>query len=756
MDKLFRKDAFKYHALGRPGKIEVIPTKPHSTQRDLSLAYSPGVADPCLAIKDNPEDVYKYTTKGNLVAVISNGTAVLGLGDIGPEAGKPVMEGKGLLFKIFSDIDVFDIEVNEKDPEKIVQIVKAIAPTFGGINLEDIKAPECFYIEERLKEELDIPLMHDDQHGTAIISSAGLLNALEIIGKKIEDIKIVVSGSGAAAVSCTKLYIKLGANPKNIIMLDSKGVISKDRKDLTEIKKMFITDKPIHTLEEAIKGADMFLGLSVGNLLKPEYLKNMAENPIVFALANPIPEISYDLAMKTRPDTLMATGRSDYPNQINNVLGFPFIFRGALDVRAKKINEEMKLAAAKALAELAKQPVPEEVNLAYGINNLKFGKDYIIPKPTDPRLIETIAPAVAKAAIESGVARKPIADWEKYKEELRKRMGLTNPLKRQMRGACRKDPKKILLTDAEHYNILKAAEIVSNEKLAIPILLGDKNKIKALIKEHELELKKSTIIDYKSELYKEKREEYSEQLFQKRQRKGMTKFAASEFMKLKSYYSMMMLENGETDAVLSGLTRNYPDTIRPALQIIGKKPKTEIVSGLYIVITKKGPLFLSDCTINKNPNSEELVQIALQTAEVVKRFNIKPVMAMLSYSNFGSVDSEEPIKVRQAVSILHEKHPELDVDGEVQANIALDSDLMKDSFPFAKILNSEVNTLIFPNLSAANISYKLLNKTAGFEIIGPILNGMNKPVHVLQMGSGVNEIVNMIMVAAMDAQNISE
>ena len=753
MDKLFRKDAFKYHALGRPGKIEVIPTKPHSTQRDLSLAYSPGVADPCLAIKDNPEDVYKYTTKGNLVAVISNCTAVLGLGDIGPEAGKPVMEGKGLLFKIFSDIDVFDIEVNEKDPEKLVQIVKAIAPTFGGINLEDIKAPECFYIEERLKEELDIPLMHDDQHGTAIISSAGLLNALEIIGKKIEDIKIVVSGSGAAAVSCTKLYIKLGANPKNIIMLDSKGVISKDRKDLTEIKKMFITDKPIHTLEEAIKDADMFLGLSVGNLLKPEYLETMAENPIVFALANPIPEISYDLAMKTRPDTLMATGRSDYPNQINNVLGFPYIFRGALDVRAKKINEEMKLAAAKALAKLAKEPVPEEVNLAYGINNLKFGKDYIIPKPTDPRLIETIAPAVAKAAIDSGIARKSIPDWEKYKEDLRKRMGLTNPLKRQMRGSCKKDPKKILLTDAEHYNILKAAEIVANEKLAIPILLGDKSKIKALIKKHELELKKSTIIDYKSELNKEKREEYTEQLFQKRQRKGMTKHAASEFMKLKSYYSIMMLENGETDAVLSGLTRNYPDTIRPALQIIGRKPGAEIVSGLYIIITKKGPLFLSDCTINKNPNTDELVQIALQTAEVVKRFNINPVIAMLSYSNFGSVDADEPIKVRNAVSILHERHPEIEIDGEVQANIALDSDLMKESFPFAKILDSEVNTLIFPNLSAANIAYKLLNKTAGFEIIGPILNGMNKPVHVLQMGSGVNEIVNMIMVAVMDAQN---
>ncbi len=752
MDKLFRKDAFNYHALGRPGKIEVIPTKPYSTQRDLSLAYTPGVADPCLAIKKNPDDVYKYTAKGNLVAVISNGTAVLGLGDIGPVAGKPVMEGKGLLFKVFADVDVFDIELNEKDPDRLVEVVKAIAPTFGGINLEDIKAPECFYIEDRLKEELDIPLMHDDQHGTAIISSAGLLNALDVIGKKIEEIKIVVSGAGAAAVSCTKLYMQLGAKPENIIMCDSRGVIHKDRTDLNEIKKQFATDKPVHTMEEAIKGADMFLGLSVAGLLTPEMLLSMAANPIVFALANPVPEISYDLAMKTRSDVVMATGRSDYPNQINNVLGFPFIFRGALDVRATKINEAMKLAAAKALAGLAREPVPEEVNIAFGISNLKFGRDYLIPKPTDPRLIETVAPAVARAAMESGVARRSIEDWEKYKEELRKRMGLTNPLKRQMKAACRNNPKRVLLADAEHYNVLKAAEIVVNEKLAEPILMGNAKKIKRIIAEHELELRDVPIIDPKAEENKGKMKAYVQQLFEKRKRRGMTLLAAKEYMKLDSYFSSMLVENGEADAVLSGISRNYPDTIRPALHVIGRKPDVEIVSGIYIVITKEGPLFLSDCTVNKMPTANELVQITLQTADVVKRFGMEPNIALLSYSNFGSVDAEEPVKVREAVRYLHREHPELKVDGEIQANIALDQELLEESFPFAKILGKSVNTLIFPDLSSANIAYKLLNKTAGFEIIGPILNGMNKPVHVLQMGSGVNEIVNMIMIAVMDAQ----
>jgi len=752
MDKLFRKDAFNYHALGRPGKIEVIPTKPYSTQRDLSLAYTPGVADPCLAIKKHSEDVYKYTAKGNLVAVISNGTAVLGLGNIGPEAGKPVMEGKGLLFKVFADVDVFDIEINEKDPDKIIDVVKAIAPTFGGINLEDIKAPECFYIEERLKEELNIPLMHDDQHGTAIISSAGLLNALEIIGKKIEDLKIVVSGAGAAAVSCTRLYIRLGAKPENIIMVDSRGVIHSDRHDLNEIKKQFATDRPVHTMEEALKGADMFLGLSVADLLKPEMLKTMADNPIVFALANPVPEISYDDAMGARSDVVMATGRSDYPNQINNVLGFPFIFRGALDVRATKINEEMKLAAAKALAGLAKEPVPEEVNIAFGISNLKYGKDYLIPKPTDPRLIETVAPAVARAAMESGVAKHPIEDWEKYKEELRKRMGLTNPIKRQMKGLCRKDPKRVLLADAEHYNILKAAEIVVNENLAMPILMGNKEKIRKIIAEHELELDGIRIIDPKAEENEEKMDDYVQQLFEKRKRRGISRLAAKEYMKRNSYFSSMLVENGEADAVLSGLTRNYPDTIRPALHVIGRKPDVQIVSGIYIIMTKEGPLFLSDCTVNKQPSTEDLVQITLQTAEVVKRFKMEPNIAMLSYSNFGSVDADDTVKMRNAVRILHEKYPELSVDGEIQANIALDQELMKESFPFSKVIGKRVNTLIFPDLSSANISYKLLNKAAGFEIIGPILNGMNKPVHVLQMGSCVNEIVNMIMVAVMDAQ----
>ncbi len=752
MDKLFRKDAFNYHALGRPGKIEVIPTKPYSTQRDLSLAYTPGVADPCLAIEKHNDDVYKYTAKGNLVAVISNCTAVLGLGDIGPEAGKPVMEGKGLLFKVFADVDVFDIELNEKDPDKLIEVVKAMAPTFGGINLEDIKAPECFYIEDRLKEELDIPLMHDDQHGTAIISSAGLLNALDIIGKKIENIKIVVSGAGAAAVSCTRLYIQLGAKPENIIMVDSHGVIHKDRTDLNEIKKQFATDLPVHTMEEALKGADMFLGLSVADLLKPEMLKTMAKNPIVFALANPVPEISYEDAVAARKDVIIATGRSDYPNQINNVLGFPYIFRGALDVRATKINEEMKLAAAKALAGLAKEPVPEEVNIAFGINNLKYGRDYLIPKPTDPRLIETVAPAVARAAMDSGVAKHNIEDWEKYKEELRKRMGLTNPLKRQMKGQCRSNPKRVLLADAEHYRVLKAAEIVVNENLAKPILMGNEEKIRNIIAEHELELEDVQVIDPKSEENKERMDNYVQQLFDKRKRRGLTLPAAKEKMKLNSYFSSMLVENGEADVVLSGLTRNYPDTIRPALHVIGRKPEVQIVSGTYIVMTKEGPLFLSDCTVNKQPSVDDLVEITLQTAEVVKRFKMEPNIAMLSYSNFGSVEGKDTLKVRHAVDKLHQEHPELNVDGEIQANVALDQKLMEDSFSFSKILGKRVNTLIFPDLASANIAYKLLNKAAGFEIIGPILNGMKKPVHVLQMGSGVNEIVNMVMVAVMDAQ----
>ncbi len=752
MDKLFRKDAFSYHALGRPGKIEVIPTKPYSTQRDLSLAYTPGVADPCLAIDKNKDDVYKYTAKGNLVAVISNGTAVLGLGNIGPLAGKPVMEGKGLLFKVFADVDVFDIEVDETDIDKFIAAVKAISPTFGGINLEDIKAPECFEIEERLKKELDIPVMHDDQHGTAIITSAGLLNALKINGKKIEEIKIVVNGAGAAAVSCTKLYIALGAKPENVIMLDSKGVLNTKRKNLNKIKQQFVRDVPFDTLDEAIKGADMFLGLSVAGVLKKEMLLSMADHPIVFALANPVPEISYEEATSTRSDVIMATGRSDYPNQINNVLGFPFIFRGSLDVRASEINDAMKLAAAKALAELAQEPVPEEVNLAFHVQNLKFGKEYIIPKPTDPRLIERVAPAVAKAAIDTGVARNHIKDWGKYREELRKRMGLSKPLKNRMKVACKRNPKKVVLADAEHYNILKAAEIVNNEKLAEPILLGDATRIKNIINENELELEGIKIIDTRTGKNCEQREAFANILYDKRKRKGMTKAAALEYMKTTNYYGVMLVESGEADAFLAGYARNYPNTIRPALQIIGRKPGSSIVSGMYIIITKHRQYFLADTTVNPNPTAEELVDITLQTAEAVRRFKIEPVIAMLSYSNFGSVNAEEPLKVQKAIEILHKEHPGLVVDGEIQANVALDQKLMKESFPFTKLIGKDVNTLIFPNLSAANIAYKLLQKTGNFELIGPILNGMNKPVHVLQMGSSVNELVNMIMIAVMDAQ----
>jgi len=752
MDKLFRKDAFNYHALGRPGKIEVIPTKPYSTQRDLSLAYTPGVADPCLAIEKTPEDVYKYTAKGNLVAVISNGTAVLGLGDIGPEAGKPVMEGKGLLFKVFADVDVFDIEVNEKDPDKFIEVVKAIAPTFGGINLEDIKAPECFEIETRLKEELDIPLMHDDQHGTAIISSAGLLNALKILDKKIEDLTIVVSGAGAAAISCTKLYIALGAKKKNIVMVDSRGVIHKDRADLNKTKIPFATDRPVHTLQEAVKGADMFLGLSVGGMMTKEMMKTMAPNPIVFALANPVPEISFEDAMEARPDTLMATGRSDYPNQINNVLGFPFIFRGALDVRAATINDEMKLAAAKALAHLAQQAVPEEVNMAYGVHNLKFGRDYIIPKPTDPRLIETVAPAVAKAAMDSGVARKPITDWPAYKEALRKRMGLSNPLKRQMKSTAKRDPKRIVLADAENYNVLKAAEIARNEKMVIPILLGNKKKIEKIISENELELEGVEIIDPTSKEESTRRKEFAQILYKKRQRRGMSLTAARDNMLQSNYFGPMLVEAEVADGVLAGLTRNYPSTIRPALHVIGRKPGNKIVSGMYILNTKEGPLFLSDTTVNVNPGVEELKEITLQTAEAVRQFKVEPVIALLSYSNFGSVSNGDCNHLREVAKILHEEHPDLLVDGEMQANVALNQDLMKENFPFSKVLGKKVNTLIFPNLASANIAYKLLGELTDFELIGPILNGMNKPVHVLQMSSSVNEIVNMILVAVADAQ----
>lgn len=749
---LSKKNALAYHADGRPGKIEVIPTKPHHSQYDLSLAYSPGVAEPCLEIRDNPEDVYKYTAKGNLVAVISNGTAVLGLGDIGAEAGKPVMEGKGLLFKIYADIDVFDIEVNDKTIDGVVNTVKAIAPTFGGINLEDIKAPECFEIEDRLKAALDIPIMHDDQHGTAIITSAGLLNALLINGKKIDEIKVVVNGAGASAVSCSRLYLSLGVKPENLVMVDSKGVLNTKRTDLNPIKQQFVTKRDIHTLEEAMKGADMFLGLSVAGVVTPQMLMGMNDHPIVFALANPTPEIGYELAVATRPDIIMGTGRSDFPNQVNNVLGFPYIFRGALDVRARAINEEMKLAAARALADLAKQPVPEEVNIAYQVTNLKFGKEYIIPKPNDPRLITSIAPAVAKAAMDSGVARKPIVNWDSYRDELSKRLGLSNPLIRQIKARAMKNPKRVVFAEAENYKILKAAEIVLDDGIATPILLGSRKVIHELIELHDLELEGVQIIDPRSPEENERREMFAQQFYAKRKRRGVNLGGARDMMTHRNYFGPSLVENGFADAMISGLTSSYPATIRPALRIIGKKKGANIVSGMYIMLTKKGPFFFADTTVNMNPNVDTLVEITLQTAAAVRQFNIEPRIAMLSYSNFGSVEGNIPIMVRQAVEILHRDHPDLIVDGDMQANFALNNELLRENFPFSKLADGPANTLIFPYLTAGNIAYKLIQELGGAEAIGPILMGLNKSVHVLQMGSGVAEIVNMVTIAVIDAQ----
>jgi malate dehydrogenase (oxaloacetate-decarboxylating)(NADP+) len=752
MKAINRKRALDYHSEGRPGKIEVIPTKPHQSQSDLSLAYSPGVAEPCLAIKENPEDVYKYTAKGNLVAVISNGTAVLGLGDIGPEAGKPVMEGKGLLFKIFADIDVFDIELDAKNIDRIVETVIAIAPTFGGINLEDIKAPECFEIEERLKEALDIPVMHDDQHGTAIITTAGLLNALLINKKKIGDVHIVVNGAGAAAVSCTKLYIALGANPKNIVMLDSKGALNRKRTDLHPIKQQFVTERDINTLEQAMVGADMFLGLSVAGVVTPKMLLSMAKHPIVFALANPVPEISYDEAIATRNDLIMGTGRSDFPNQINNVLGFPYIFRGALDVRAKAINEEMKLATAYALAELAKLPVPEEVNIAYQTNNLHFGKDYIIPKPNDPRLITHLAPAVAKAAMDSGVARKPITDWDAYREELSKRLGLSNPLLRQIKARAQKNPKRVIFAEADHYKILKAAEIVLEEGIAIPILLGNKSLIRQMISNHELELEGVEIIDPKADSEAERRGLFADQYYDKRKRRGVTRIGALDVMIHRNFFGPSLVHNGYADAMISGLTSSYPDTIKPALRIIGKKGNTNVVSGMYIMLTRKGPIFFADTTVNMNPTVETLVEITLQSTEAVRQFNIVPRVAILSYSNFGSVEGNIPLKVRETVAVLHRDHPELIVDGDLQANFAINNELLRENFPFSKLVDGPANVLIFPYLTASNIAYKLMQELGGATAIGPILMGLDKAVHVLQLGSSVTEIVNMVTIAVIDAQ----
>jgi malate dehydrogenase (oxaloacetate-decarboxylating)(NADP+) len=757
MKKTTRKqqDALDYHSQGRPGKIEVIPTKATNSQRDLSLAYSPGVAEPCLAIADNIDDVYKYTAKGNLVAVISNGTAVLGLGNIGAEASKPVMEGKGVLFKIFADIDVFDIELNVTDVDEFVRTVKAMEPTFGGVNLEDIKAPECFEIERRLKAELSIPVMHDDQHGTAIISAAALLNALELQKKKIDKIKLVVIGAGAAAISCSKLYVSMGARLDNIVMIDREGVIRADRKNhMDETKRHFATKRNLHTLEDAMKDADVVIGLSSANTLTPAMLKSMAKNPIVFAMANPDPEIEYNLAINTRKDLIMATGRSDYPNQVNNVLGFPYIFRGALDVRATAINEEMKIAAVKAIADLAKLPVPEAVNLAYNQKNITFGKDYIIPKPLDFRLISHVAPAVAKAAIDSGVARHKIKDWEAYKDELNKRLGLDDKLMRALTVKAKGDPKRVVFAEADNYKILKAAQIVKEEGIAIPILLGDSQKIHALIEEHQLELNDVQILDPKVE--DTMVANYAQLFFEKRKRRGVTEYEAKKAMRDRNHFGAMMLDQGDGDALISGLTKNYPLTIRPALQIIGTEADTSKVAGMYLMLTKQGPIFLADTTVNIDPNVEELVEITKLVAKSVNKFNISPRIAMLSYSNFGNSETPNPMKVRKAVEILHQQHPELIVDGEMQANFALNPDLLKDNFPFSTLNGAPANTLIFPNLDAGNAAYKILQEIGGAEAVGPILIGMKKPVHILQLGSSVREIVNMVTIAVVDAQSKEE
>ncbi len=753
MSKFRKQDALDYHSQGRPGKIEVIPTKPHSSQRDLSLAYSPGVAEPCLEIEKKPEDAYKYTAKGNLVAVISNGTAVLGLGNIGALASKPVMEGKGLLFKIFADIDVFDIEVDASDVDLFVNTVKAIAPTFGGINLEDIKAPECFEIERRLKEELTIPLMHDDQHGTAIISAAALLNACEISKKKLDKVKIVVNGAGASAVSCAKLYIAIGAKKENIIMLDSKGVLRVDRDDLDEQKKFFASDtKTLKTLEDAVKGADVFVGLSKGNVLNQKMVQSMATNAIVFALANPDPEIPYSEAMAARPDIIVATGRSDHPNQVNNVLGFPFIFRGALDVRATQINEAMKLAAVYAIANLAKEPVPETVNLAYNAKNITFGPDYIIPKPIDPRLIYTVAPAVAKAAIESGVAQHKITNWEAYEQELINRLGLDNKLIRNLTNKAKQNPKRVIFAEADHYKILKAAQQVADEGIAKPILLGDRKKIEKLIAENNLDLTDIPIIDPRTPEEEERRKAFGEIFFKKRQRRGVTEYEARKLMTERNHYGAMMVETGMADAMISGLTRKYADPIRPALQIIGVQENVSRVAGMYIMNTKQGPFFFADTTMNMNPSVQELVDIAVLTANSVKQFNIIPRIALLSFSNFGSTDGEVPNKVRDAVDILHKNYPGMIVDGDMQANFALNNELLKEQFPFSDLVDKKVNTLIFPNLASGNIAYKLIQEMGAAEAIGPVLIGLKKPVHVLQLGSSVREIVNMVTIAVVDAQ----
>ncbi|NJB36231.1 NADP-dependent malic enzyme [Croceivirga sp. JEA036] len=746
-----RREALVYHAKPQPGKIKVVPTKPYATQRDLALAYSPGVAEPCLEIHKNTEDVYKYTSKGNTVAVISNGTAVLGLGNIGPEASKPVMEGKSLLFKIFADIDGIDIELDTEDVDKFIETVKTIAPTFGGINLEDIKAPEAFEIERRLKEELDIPVMHDDQHGTAIISAAALLNALELADKRLEDVKIVVSGAGAAAISCTRLYQAFGAKLENIVMLDSKGVIRKDRDNLTSQKAEFATARKIDTLDEAMVDADVFIGLSMAGVVSPDMLKTMATNPIVFAMANPDPEIAYDVALATREDIIMATGRSDHPNQVNNVLGFPFIFRGALDVRATKINEEMKMAAVVALAELTKEAVPEQVNITYDTTRLTFGKEYIIPKPFDPRLIAKIPPAVAKAAMESGVARSPIKDWDKYEEELLQRSGNDNKVVRMLHNRAKVNPKKIVFAEAELLDVLKAAQIVYEEGIATPILLGNRERILELKEELEFDADVK-IIDPREEGAKQLRQKYARRLYELRQRKGETEYSANVNMGKRNYFGAMMVLEGEADGMLSGYSRAYPKVLKPVFEVIGRASGVQKASTVNIMITDRGPMFLADTSINIDPSAEELAEITKMTANVASTFGFDPVIAMLSYSNYGSSSHPKAKKVNDAVRILHEKYPDLVVDGEVQTDFALSRELGDSTFPFSKISTKKVNTFIFPNLDSANITYKLLKQLNNASSIGPIMVGLRKAIHILQLGASVDEIVNMTAVAVIDAQ----
>ena len=751
-DSRKRREALLYHAKPTPGKIKVVPTKKYATQRDLSLAYSPGVAEPCLEIEKDAENAYRYTSKGNLVAVISNGTAVLGLGDIGALAGKPVMEGKGLLFKIFADINVFDIEVDVTDVDKFVETVKAISPTFGGINLEDIKAPEAFEIERRLKEELDIPVMHDDQHGTAIISAAALKNAVEIVDKNIEDIQIVVNGAGAAAISCTRLYLALGAKRENVVMCDSKGVIRNDIENLSSQKAEFSTGRDLYTLEDAMKNADVFIGLSKADVFTPEMLLTMAKDPIVFAMANPNPEINYHLAIETRKDIIMATGRSDHPNQVNNVLGFPFIFRGALDVRATGINEEMKMAAVHALADLAKKTVPEQVNLAYNQSNLSFGRDYIIPKPFDPRLIYEIPPAIAKAAMDSGIAKYPIQDWEKYKNELMERLGTGNKMVRMLHDRAKSDPKRVVFNEADKLNVMKAAQIVYDEGIAIPILLGNEEIILELKEEigFEAELE---IIDPKIDKERARRFTYADVYWKSNQRKGVTLIEARKMMRERNYFASMMINEGDADAMITGYSRNYSSTIKPLFETLGMQEGVSRIAATNMMLTKRGPMFLSDTTINIDPNPKQLAKITQLTSSVVKMFGMQPVVALLSFSNFGASTSKHPKKVEEAVNILHKSNPELIVDGPIQADFALNSEMLDDKFPFSLLEGKKVNTLIFPNLDSANISYKMMKELNGVESIGPIILGLKKPAHILQLGASVDEMVNMAAVAVVDAQN---